>query len=171
MNREDHVNRISPAVLVAFLPLVLVVAAYATTVAAIPSSKASQPTRASTRARSMADGSSLSAAGLVAPTAITAVTMPLIVSPGELDGMVTDQARRGSEVGYDSAPSQPSAVYRVADSSITEADNTVMIQTMSCEGPVALDGATTTAAEITQTSPWSPFSLARDSGRLARFSQ
>jgi hypothetical protein len=119
----------------------------------------------------MADGSSLSAAGLVAPTAITAVTMPLIVSPGELDGMVTDQARRGSEVGYDSAPSQPSAVYRVADSSITEADNTVMIQTMSCEGPVALDGATTTAAEITQTSPWSPFSLARDSGRLARFSQ
>lgn len=171
-------NRISPTVFVALVPLVLVVAAYTTSVTALQSTKGPQPTTTSAPTLPMTVKGTVTYRELVALAADAVVTVQL-VEISRADGtkvVLGEQAIKPAdrpipfefEIGYDPASIRPNGVYVVGAD--IAADGKLVYQTTKRLGVITQGHPTMVQLVLTKVGPWSSFDLALSSGRLARFS-
>jgi len=168
-------NRISSAVLIAFVPLVLVVAAYTTGMTALSSVQAPQPTSTSTPQQPTSVHVTVTYRELVALATDARITVQLIeTSRADGVGVILGEqtlipAGRPApfefEIGYDSASISPNGVY-VVEANIV-AGGKFVYWTSGRLGVITQGHSTTAELVLTQVGPSTYSDLVLSSGRLS----
>jgi putative lipoprotein len=168
-------NRISSGILVAFVPLLLGVAAYTTRVTVLPATKAPQATNTSTPPHATYVKATVTYRELVALAADARITVQL-VEISRADGtevVLGEQAIEAAgrplpfefEIGYDPASIKPNGVYLVG--ARIEAGGKLVYWTATRLGVITQGRPTTVELALTKAGPASYSGLALSSGRLA----